>query len=160
MDDPVFEIQRDDYVVSTDRSRLDLAAIHRFLSASYWAPGLPLDVLKKSVAHSLPFGLYRGGEQVGFARVITDRATFAYLCDVYVLESHRGKGLGTWFMETIVSHPDLQGLRRFVLITKDAHRLYERVGFRGLAEPQRYMEIHWRNVYESATPDSHRPGVV
>jgi GNAT superfamily N-acetyltransferase len=155
MEEPGFEVEHDGYVVSTDRGRLDLSAVHRFLSTTYWSPGLPLDVLEKAVANSLVFGLYRSEEQVGFARVITDRATFAYLCDVYILEAHRGNGLGTWFMESVRSHPDLQGLRRFVLITRDAHRLYERVGFQALAAPGRYMEIHRPNAYlppEETTP--------
>jgi GNAT superfamily N-acetyltransferase len=133
--------------VSTDRRRLDLPAVHRFLATSYWAAGLPMDVLVRAVADSLCFGLYRGTEQVGFARVVTDRATFAYLCDVYVLEAHRGRGLGRWLMQAVVDHPDLQGLRRFMLVTRDAHGLYERAGFRPLARLDRHMEIHWPDVY-------------
>jgi GNAT superfamily N-acetyltransferase len=143
----VIEQVRGEYVVSTDSTRLDLAAVHRYLAASYWSPGLPLDVLTRAVAGSLCFGLYRGAEQVGFARVITDRATFAYLCDVYVLDAHRGRGLGRWLLEVVVVHPALQGLRRFVLVTRDAHGLYERFGFRPLARPEAYMEVHRPDVY-------------
>jgi enamine deaminase RidA (YjgF/YER057c/UK114 family)/GNAT superfamily N-acetyltransferase len=148
--DPVTEAERGGYEVSTDRSRLDLAAVHRFLSTSYWSPGLPLDVLTRAVVGSLCFGLYKGGEQVGFARVVTDRATFAYLCDVYVLEAHRGRGLGRWLMEVVAAHPSLQGLRRFVLVTRDAHGLYERFGFRPLARPEGYMELHRPDAYAQA----------
>jgi GNAT superfamily N-acetyltransferase len=106
-----------------------------------------MEVLTRAVAGSLCFGLYHGAEQVGFARVITDRATFAYLCDVYILEAHRGRGLGRWLMELVVAHPALQGLRRFVLVTRDAHRLYERFGFQPLARPEGYMEIYRPDVY-------------
>src|SRR5262249_45042544 len=112
VDDPVIEAERDGYTLSTDRRRPDPAAVHPFLTTSYWAPGLPLDVLTRAVAGSLCFGVYAGGEQVAFARVVTDGATFAYLCDVYVLEGHRGRGLGRWLMEVVTGHPALQGLRR------------------------------------------------
>jgi GNAT superfamily N-acetyltransferase len=138
----VTELIRGEYSVSTDPQRLELAVVHRFLSNSYWSQGLPLDVLKRAIAGSLCFGLYQGNTQVGFARVITDKATFAYLCDVFVLDSHRGKGLGRWLMEAVSSHPELQGLRRFVLVTRDAHGLYEKFGFRPLARPAGYMELH------------------
>jgi GNAT superfamily N-acetyltransferase len=147
MDDPLIEAEREGYLVSTDRSRLDLAAVHRFLSTSYWSPGLPREVLTRAVAGSLCFGLYHAGEQVGFARVVTDRATFAYLCDVYVLETHRGRGLGKWLMHVVLGHPFLLDLRRFVLATRDAHGLYERFGFQPLARPDRFMEIHRPDVY-------------
>jgi GNAT superfamily N-acetyltransferase len=143
----VTELIRGEYSVSTDPQRLELAVVHRFLSNSYWSQGLPLDVLKRAIAGSLCFGLYQGNAQVGFARVITDRATFAYLCDVFVLDSHRGKGLGRWLMEAVSSHPELQGLRRFVLVTRDAHGLYEKFGFRPLARPAGYMELHRPDVY-------------
>jgi GNAT superfamily N-acetyltransferase len=151
VDDPVIEAKRDGYEVSTDRNRLDPAAIHRVLSTSYWSPGLPLDVLTRAIDGSLCFGLYHDREQVGFARVITDRATFAYLCDVYVLERHRGRGLGRWLIEMVVGHPSLQGLRRFVLVTRDAHGLYQRHGFRPLARPEGYMEVHRPDIYARAT---------
>jgi GNAT superfamily N-acetyltransferase len=143
----IIEHVQGEYAMSTDPTRLDLVSVHRYLSASYWSPGLPMDVLTRAVAGSLCFGLYYGAEQVGFARVITDRATFAYLCDVYVLDAHRGRGLGQWLLEAVVAHPALQGLRRFVLVTRDAHGLYERFGFRPLARPEGYMEVYQPDVY-------------
>lgn len=146
----ILEQRRGEYVVSTDRGRLDVASIHRFLSSSYWAPGLPRDVLERAIAGSICFGLYDHADQIGFARVVTDGATFAYLCDVYVLEPHRGRGLGTWLMEVVIGHPALQRLRRFVLVTRDAHALYERFGFRSLARPEGYMEVHRPDVYHTA----------
>jgi GNAT superfamily N-acetyltransferase len=153
MEAPLIESQRGGYEVSTDRRRLDLASMHRFLSTAYWCPGIPLEVLKRAVAGSLCFGLYHGQEQIGFARVVTDYATFAYLCDVYVLEDHRGRGLGRWLMEMVAQHPSLRGLRRFVLVTRDAHRLYEQFGFCPLAAPDRYMELHRPDVYANAVKD-------
>lgn len=124
------EWRRGDYVISTDRERLDRDAIHRYLSEeAYWSKGIPRELVDRSIAASLCFGLYRGEAQVGFARVVTDGATFAYLGDVFVLERHRGDGLGVWLMETVMGHPDLAGLRSFVLFTADAHGLYERFGF-------------------------------
>lgn len=135
------------YEITTDPARFDVAAIHDFLANSYWSPGLPREVLDRAIAHSLCFGLLCEGRQVGFARMVTDRATFAYLADVYVLEAHRGKGLAQRMVETILAHPDLQGLRRMMLATRDAHGLYERFGFRPLAAPQRFMELHRPEVY-------------
>ena len=136
-----FERERKEFVISTDPARLDVDAVHAYLTRSYWASGVPKDVVAKSLEGSLCFGLYEGSRQVGLARVITDKATFAYLCDVYVLEDYRGLGLGKWLMSVVQSHPDLQRLRRFILITRDAHGLYEQFGFSGLMEPDRYMEI-------------------
>jgi GNAT superfamily N-acetyltransferase len=141
------EVHRGDYTISTDPGRLHLPAVHGYLTRSYWAEGIAEEVVRRSVEHSLCFGLYRGAEQVGFARVVTDRATFAYLCDVYVLEGRRGRGLGRWLMETVLAHPDLQGLRRFLLITRDAHGLYRPLGFREPANPSGYLEIHRPNLY-------------
>jgi GNAT superfamily N-acetyltransferase len=135
------------YSISCDRDKLDLGVVHGFLSTSYWSPGLPIDVLRRAIAGSLCFGLYHGNAQVGFARVVTDKATFAYLCDVFVLEEHRGKKLGRWLMESVASHPDLQGLRRFVLVTRDAHGLYDQFGFRPLSRPEGYMELHRPDIY-------------
>jgi GNAT superfamily N-acetyltransferase len=129
------------YDISTDPSRLDLDAIHEFLSRSYWSPGIAKDTVARAIAHSLCFGVYRDGAQVGFARVITDRTTFAYLSDVYVLEAHRGQGLSKRLVERIRAHPDLQGLRRMMLATRDAHGLYAQFGFRPLAIPERFMEV-------------------
>lgn len=142
-----FERARDEYLISCDTSKLDLAVVHGFLSTSYWSLGLPHEVMHLAIEGSLCFGLYRGDFQVGFARVITDKATFAYLCDVFVLEAYRGKGLGRWLMEAIVNHPDLQGLRRFVLVTRDAHGLYEQFGFQPLARPEGYMEVFRPDIY-------------
>lgn len=126
--------------ISDDPRRLDVDAIHAYLSSSYWATGRSRETVAKSLRNSLCFGAYDAGAQVGLARVVTDRATFAYLCDVYVLESHRGRGIGVRLMEAVVAHPDLQGLRRFQLVTRDAHELYQRFGFTALREPQKHME--------------------
>jgi GNAT superfamily N-acetyltransferase len=145
--DTPIESVRGAYVVSTDRSRIDVAAVHAFLSRSYWSPGIPEDVVRRGIAGAICFGIYHGREQVGFARVITDQATYAYLADVYVLDAHRGKGLSKWMMEVIMSHPSLQGLRRFALSTRDAHSLYRRFGFELVANPERQMEIMRRNIY-------------
>jgi GNAT superfamily N-acetyltransferase len=138
------EWRRGEYLVSTDPARLDVEAIHSFLSEeSYWARGRTLETVRRSVENSLPFGLYRGeSRQVGFARLITDRATFAWLADVYVLGEERGRGLGKWLAECVVSHPELVGLRRWVLATKDAHGLYRPLGFTELLRPERWMEMH------------------
>ena len=135
------EWQRGDYVISDDRGKLDLELIHQFLSTqTYWAVGRPLEVVRRSIEGSLPFGLYRQSRQVGFARVVTDYATFAWIADVFVLESERGQGLSKWMMEVILAHPDLQGFRRWVLATKDAHGLYKQFGFMELNRPERWME--------------------
>ena len=139
------------YIVSTDRTRFDVAAIHAFLTRSYWSPGIPLATVERAIAHSLAFGVFDGVEQVGFARVVTDRATFAYLSDVYILEEHRGNGLGRRLIETILEHEDLQGLRRFMLATRDAHALYAGFGFKPLAAPDRMMEIHDPHAYARGT---------
>jgi GNAT superfamily N-acetyltransferase len=141
------EWTRDGFTISTDPSRIDLRLVHGFLTASYWAQGIPLDVVRRSIEHSLCFGLYHEGRQVGFARVITDRATFAYLGDVFVVDGYRGRGLARWLLEVIQAHPDLQGLRRWVLLTRDAHDLYRRAGWTPLAAPDRYMERWFRDVY-------------
>jgi GNAT superfamily N-acetyltransferase len=120
----------DGYTISTERDRLDLDVVHRFLSTeAYWSPGVTRDVVERSIAASMPFGVYRGAEQVGFARVVTDRATFAWLADVFVLPGHRGRGLGKRLVAEILGHPELQGLRRWLLGTADAHELYRRFGF-------------------------------
>jgi GNAT superfamily N-acetyltransferase len=135
------------FTIDTDKARLQLETIHRFLSESYWAKGLPLDVLRRAIEGSLCFGVYDGDDQVGFARVISDYATFAYLADVFVLESHRGRGLAGRLMHAVVSHPQLQGLRRWVLATRDAHGLYVKFGFAPIAAPDRFMERHDPLVY-------------
>jgi GNAT superfamily N-acetyltransferase len=126
--------------VSDDPSRIDLDAVHDFLSRSYWSPGIARDTVARAIAHSMCFGVYDNGAQVGFARVITDRSSFAYLADVYILESHRGRGLAARLMAEITGHPELQGLRRWLLATRDAHGLYARFGFGPPAAPDRLME--------------------
>jgi GNAT superfamily N-acetyltransferase len=145
-------LRRGDYAITTDAKRLDVQAIHGFLSRSYWSSGVPLAVVQRAIDHSLCFGLFHHAEQVGFARVISDRATFAYLADVYVLEAHRGRGLSKWLMQTLRAHPDLQGLRRFMLATRDAHELYRRFGFTELTFPARLMEVLDLDVYTRAAP--------
>ena len=141
--------RRGDYVISTDPTRLDHAAIHDFLARqSYWARDIPADVVARALANSLCFGLYTAaGAQVGLARVVTDRATVGYLADVYVLPEHRGRGLSKWLMRVIVEHPELQGFRRWSLLTRDAHGLYRQVGFAPLAAPERWMERRAPDVY-------------
>jgi GNAT superfamily N-acetyltransferase len=133
--------------VTTDPARIDREMVYGFLSRSYWARGIPRDVLERALANSLCFSVFDGETQVGFARVATDRATFAYLADVFVLPAHRGRGLSKLLMETIVAHPDLQGLRRWVLVTRDAHGLYARYGFTPLAKVDGYMERWDPEVY-------------
>ncbi len=132
--------KRGDYTISTDPARLDLEMIVAALGRSYWAAGRSREVIERSLEHSLCFGLYFGDTQVGLARLVTDFATFAWLCDVFVLEEHRGQGLGKWLIETVVSHPELQGIRRIMLATRDAHGLYQQYGFAPLAAPERWLE--------------------
>jgi len=141
---------RGQYSITTDPKKLDIDAIHAFLSRSFWAEGISRETVATSIANSLCFGLFDGSAQVGFARVVTDRATYAYLCDVYVLETHRGHGLGKWLIETVMAHPDLQGLRRFQLVTRDAHGLYRRHGFDKPQHPERQMEIFRHGMYKAA----------
>lgn len=138
---------RDGYTISDDPGRLDPAAIHAYLTRSYWSAGIPLETVRRALASSLGFGLFEGEAQVGFARLVTDRATFAYLCDVYVLEEHRGRGLSKWLMEVIAGYPDLQGLRRWALVTRDAEGLYAQYGFTPLASPDSWMERWNPDVY-------------
>ncbi|WP_338863846.1 GNAT family N-acetyltransferase [Myxococcus stipitatus] len=136
------------FVVSDDAARIDLDVVHGYLTRSYWSEGISRATVERACRHSLVLGVYSAdGAQVGFARVITDRTSFAYLCDVFVLESHRGKGLSKWLMEVLLAHPDLQGLRRFSLVTKDAHGLYAQYGFTPLKNPGGYMERHDPDVY-------------
>ncbi len=140
--------RRGDFELSTDPTRLDRALVHHFLSEqSYWAKGVPREVVDRSIEHSLCFGVFRGDEQVAFARVVTDRATFAYLADVFVLPEWRADGLGQWMIGVVIRHPELQGLRRFLLATKDAHGLYARFGFSPLANPARLLERLDPDVY-------------
>jgi GNAT superfamily N-acetyltransferase len=141
------EWTRDGYTISTDPARLDVAAIHAHLSRSYWALGIPIEVVRRSLAHSINFSILLESELAGFGRVITDRATFGYIGDVFVTEAHRGKGLSKWLMECILAHPELQGFRRWVLLTRDAHGLYRKFGFEVPARPERYMERWFPDVY-------------
>jgi GNAT superfamily N-acetyltransferase len=148
----IFEHRRDEFLVSTNPTRLDLDVIHGFLTSCYWAKGIPREIVARSIEHSLCFGVYDGnGAQVGFARVISDFATYAYIADVFVLESHRGQGLGKLLMEGITQHPELQGLRRWSLSTLDAHGLYAQFGFTSLKWPERYMEILRPGIYETTS---------
>ena len=147
----VLEKRRDNYLISTHRARLDLNAIHGFLASCYWAKGIPREVVARSIEHSLCFGIYEGGgAQVGFARVVSDFATVAYLGDVFVLESHRGRGLSKWLMQCVMEHPALQNLRRWILLTRDAHALYSKFGFTPVKAPERYMELHRPDVYQKS----------
>jgi GNAT superfamily N-acetyltransferase len=137
-----------DYSISTDKEKLQIEIIHYYLSVeSYWAKHIPLQIVKQSIENSLCFGVYFKNIQVGFARVITDYATFSYLADVFILEPHRGKGLSKWLMKSIMAHPKLQGVRRFCLATKDAHSLYAQFGFKPLSKPESIMEIKHDNFY-------------
>jgi len=133
--------QRNNYTISTDKTKLNLEVIHDFLAnSSYWAEGRPLDVVRKSIEHSLCFGIYKGTEQAGFARVVTDYVTFAWVCDLFILEEYRGEGLGKWLIEYIVAYPELQGLKNMLLATKDAHEIYRKYGgFEGLSVPEKWM---------------------
>ena len=140
------------YAVSCDPALLDLEAIHGFLSQTYWAKAIPKALVEKSIRNSLCWGAYHHGTQVGLARIITDKATFAYLCDVFVAEEHRGKGLSKALVAAIAAHPDLQGLRRWMLVTIDAHGLYEQFGFQTVAQPERHMEISHHGMYERMMP--------
>ena len=155
-----FERRRGEYLLSTDRAKLDLAVIHEYLAnSSYWAKGRPREVVAVSIAQSLCFGLYSADQaQVGFARAVTDYATYAWVCDVFILEPHRGKGLGKWLVETIVRHPDLANLKRIVLATQDAHGLYSKYGgFQPLRNPERWMErLNSRPDLEKGTTPERR----
>jgi GNAT superfamily N-acetyltransferase len=139
-----------EYELTSDRARLDVEAIHALLSKTYWSPGIPRHIVQRAIDNSLCFGILLEGQQVAFARLVTDKTTFAYLADVYVLEEHRGKGLSRRMMEAIVAHPELQGRRRMMLATRDAHGLYAKFGFKPLAAPDRIMEIHVPNAYSAA----------
>jgi ribosomal protein S18 acetylase RimI-like enzyme len=149
--DTPYLVQRDGFELSSDPARVDRALVHDFLSRrAYWSEGVPRDVVDRAIDHSLCFGVYRAADprsQVAFARVVTDRATFAYLCDVFVLEDVRGQGVGKWMIERVLDHADLQGLRRFMLLTRDAHSLYQRHGFAALANPSRVLERVDPDIY-------------
>ena len=139
----VMEIVKGDYTISTNRSKLDLLFIHQYLSEeSYWAQGIPFDKVVTAADHSLNFGLYHGDRQIGYARIVTDYARVAYLADVYVVAGYQGRGLSKWLMEVIMNYPELQGLRRWMLHTRDAHGLYERFGWGAPAKPETCLEIY------------------
>ena len=142
------------YEISTDTARLDFAAIHAYLTRSYWSPGIPLVTVEKAARNSLCFGVYETstGAQVGFARVVTDHATFAYLCDVYVLAEHRGHGLGKRMMREAMAHPALTGARRIMLATRDAHGLYRLSGFNVAGSQGNLMEVVRPDPYRATTP--------
>lgn len=143
-------LYKDEFCISTDKTRLDIDSIHVFLSTkAYWSLHIPREKVERSIQNSLCFGVYQDKKQVGFARVISDFSTIAYLGDVYILEEYRGKGLSKWLMETIMVHPGLQGLRRWILLTGDAHGLYRQFGWTDLADPSKWMELHHKNVYTS-----------
>jgi len=141
------EWARDNFTVTDDPARLDRDVIWRFLSTSYWAKNIPAATVDRSLHNSLCFALLDGARQIGFARVVSDRATFAYLGDVFVLPEYRGRGLAKWLVACVLGHPDLQGLRRWLLATRDAHALYRQLGFTPLKAPARFMELHDPNVY-------------
>lgn len=144
------EYMQGEFIISTDPGKLDIEAIHHYLTEeSYWAQNIARALVEKSIRHSFNFGVYKGSEQVGFARVVTDYTTFALLCDVFILPSFRSLGLSKWLVRIIVAHPKLQGLRRFALYTKDAHTLYESYGFRQIADPSRAMEIKNMDPYRN-----------
>ena len=153
----VNEYRKGKFLISTDRDKLDFDTIYNFLSESYWAKGIPRAVVVRSIQNSLCFGMFSGAEQIGFARVISDYATYAYLADVFVVEPYRGRGLAKWLMECIVTHPQLQGLRRWTLATRDAHELYAKFGFKPLAKPDRFMELHNAQIYDAPAKDLNYP---
>jgi GNAT superfamily N-acetyltransferase len=143
-------VYKDNFSISTDKSKLDISVIHDFLSGSYWSENIPVETVEKCIEGSMCFGVYDKDLQIGFARMVTDTATFAYLADVFIIEEYRGKGLSKWLMEFILSHPDLQGLRRILLATRDAHSLYKQFGFTPINNPDRFMQIHNPDIYKKA----------
>jgi GNAT superfamily N-acetyltransferase len=150
MPNACLEHRKGEFTVSTDPQLIDLDFVHGFLTECYWAKGIPRDVVARSIENSLCFGLYAKDKQIGFARVISDYATYAYIGDVFVLDSFRGHGLGKWLMECVMQHSRLQGLRRWSLVTRDAHGLYSKLGFEPLKKPENYMELHRPEVYQKA----------
>lgn len=141
-------IYKDDFCISTDKTKLDLDAIHDFLSTqAYWCLNIPKEKVQIAIDNSLCFGVYKEKKQIGFARIISDFSTIAYLGDVYILKEYRGKGLSKWLMETVMDYSQLQGLRRWILLTGDAHGLYRQFGWTNIADSTKWMEIHNKNVY-------------
>ncbi|HUS01565.1 MAG TPA: GNAT family N-acetyltransferase [Chitinophagaceae bacterium] len=141
-----YTVTKDEFIISTDKKKIDIDYVHGFLTQSYWSPGVPLETVKRAMENSLCFGIYDNdnlaspaGRQVGYARMVTDIATYAYMADVFIDENYRGRGLGKWLVNMILAHPDLQGLRRIMLATRDAHKLYEQLGFTAIPNPDRYM---------------------
>ncbi len=147
-------VVKDGFCISTEMDKLDLAAVHKYLSKSaYWCLGIPKDRVEKAAKHSLNFGMYKDEEQIGYARIISDFSSIAYLGDVYVLEPHRGNGLSKWLMQIIMGHPELQGLRRWILLTGNAHELYKKYGWKEIENPDVWMEINDKDVYsENVNP--------
>ena len=141
-------ITKNHFSITTAQEKFDVEFIHSFLTRSYWAEGIPREVIKRSIEGALCFGLFENDRQIGFARMITDKATFAYLADVFIIEEYRGRGLSKWMMEVIMSHPSLQGLRRMMLATRDAHGLYEKFGFTALQNVDRWMQKHDPDIYK------------
>jgi N-acetylglutamate synthase-like GNAT family acetyltransferase len=142
------DFTKNGFIISTEKEKLDIDLIHSFLNRTYWAEGISKEIIRRSIEGSLCFGVFENDKQVGFARMITDKATFAYLADVFIIEEYRGRGLSKWLMEVIMSHPDLQGLRRMILATKDAHGLYKQFGFAPLINVDRWMQILDQDVYK------------
>jgi len=142
------DFTKDKFYISTEKEKMDIDLIHSFLTRSYWAEGISKEIIRRSIEGALCFGVFENDKQVGFARMITDRATFAYLADVFIIEEYRGLGLSKWLMEVIMSYPDLQGLRRMMLATRDAHELYKKFGFTLLTNVDRWMQIHYPDVYK------------
>jgi GNAT superfamily N-acetyltransferase len=142
------------YEISTDSARLDLKAIHAFLAKAYWSLGIPFSTVERAIENSICVGAYLDGQQIAFARVITDKATFAYLADVYVLEEHRGNGISKRLLQSLLQLQELKGLRRMMLATRDAHALYEKFGFKELVAPSRFMELHDPNAYVLTKPSN------
>ena len=157
---PITENRKGNFVVSTDKKRIDLDVVHGFLTECYWARGIPREVVARCIENSLCFGVHGEGRQVGFGRVISDYATYAYIGDVFVLESYRGRGLGKWLMECVMRHPWLQGLRRWSLVTGDAHGLYSQLGFAALTAPEKYMELYDPEVYVRRRSDRQEPEAI
>jgi GNAT superfamily N-acetyltransferase len=144
----IVEVRQGEYLISTDPSKLNVDAIHQYLSQqSYWAAGIPMEIVRNSLQNSLNFGIYQNGRQIGLVRVVSDYATFAYISDVFILPDARGRGLSKWLLSVVLAHPSLQGLRRWSLATTDAHSLYTRFGFTPLHNPERHMEIFDPEIY-------------
>ena len=142
------DLQKDSFTISTNKEKLNISYIHQFLAQSYWAENIPIEIVQRSIEGAVCFGVYDVEQQIGFARVITDKATFAYLADVFIDERYRGRGLSKWLMKTIMSHPELQGFRNWFLGTRDAHGLYAQFGFRPLENPERIMRKNVPNIYK------------